>query len=77
MGRHGTLDDVVITCVVGFGASGSSVPADIRHAILLIFAELYENREGFVTGTIATPLPMAADMLLGRHRLSTVLVPAS
>ena len=74
---RGTLDDVVITFVAGFGASGSSVPADIRHAILLIFAELYENREGFVTGTIATPLPMAADMLLGRHRLSTVLVPAS
>lgn len=74
---RGTLDDVVVTFVAGYGAAGSSVPADIRAAILLMFGELYDNREGFVTGTIATPLPMAAENLLGRHRLSTVLVPVA
>lgn len=74
---RGTLDDVVVTFVSGYGATAATVPADIRAAILLYFAELYDNREGFVTGTIATPLPHAASVLLGRHRLCTVLVPAS
>jgi uncharacterized phiE125 gp8 family phage protein len=73
---RGTMDDVVVTFVAGYGATGSTVPADIRAAILLMFGELYDHREGFVTGTIATPLPHAADVLLGRHRLSTVLVPS-
>lgn len=36
---------VKITFVAGFGSASTSVPIPIRHAILLIGADLYENRE--------------------------------
>lgn len=49
--RSGTwpanLDDynaVTVTWWAGYGASGSSVPAAIRHAILMVVGTLYERR---------------------------------
>ena len=53
--------------VCGYGAA-AAVPSAIKSAILLIVGALYENREDFVTGTIATPLPIAAETLLWKYR---------
>ncbi len=36
---------VVIAFTAGFGASWSDIPADLRQAVLLLAAQLYENRD--------------------------------
>ena len=36
---------IVVRYVAGFGGNASDVPADVRHALLMIFGELYEHRE--------------------------------
>ena len=38
---------VEIVFVAGFGASWNDVPAALRHGMLLLAAQLYENREAF------------------------------
>jgi uncharacterized phiE125 gp8 family phage protein len=53
----GNLDDqnaVTVTWWAGYGASGTSVPAAIRHAILMLVAHWYERR-------------MAADSMSGNE----------
>lgn len=47
--RH---DAVQITYVAGCSSTAEGVPADYRHAMLLMIADLYENRETEVLGTI-------------------------
>lgn len=41
----------------------------VTSAIMLLGAHLYENREGVVTGTIATALPLSVQFLLAPHRV--------
>jgi uncharacterized phiE125 gp8 family phage protein len=41
---------IVIEFVCGYGLTGSTVPAMIRHAIKLIISDLYENRETIAIG---------------------------
>lgn len=38
-------------------------------AVMLLGAHLYENREGVVTGTIATALPLSVQFLLAPYRV--------
>lgn len=45
-------------------------PASITKAIRMLVAHWYENRTAVVTGTIATPLPMAVETLLGLERVN-------
>lgn len=47
---------VQIRFVCGY-ASAAAVPANVRHAILLLVGAFYAHREPFVTGTIVTPIP--------------------
>lgn len=56
---HDRPDAVAVTFVAGYGAA-AAVPAPLRQAILLMVADLYENRETVVTGTIASAIPMSA-----------------
>lgn len=49
---------ITVTAVVGY----STVPADIKHATLLLVSGMFENRE---TGTV----PPAVDALLANHRI--------
>ena len=47
---------IVVRFASGFGPSGSDVPQDIRHAILMTVAHWYENREmALGTGDQLTP----------------------
>lgn len=61
-------DAVRITAAAGY-ASAAAVDDDIGHAVLLLAGHWYQNREAVVTGTIATPLPLGVEMLIGSHRV--------
>lgn len=54
---------VTITYVAGYGNSVDSVPAGIRAYMLRVIAEMYENREMTVVGTIASAYPHLDGML--------------
>lgn len=60
---------VTVRYVAGYGAAGSSVPADIRHAILMLVAQMCEHREPEVTGTIVSQVRFAVESLLGPYRV--------
>lgn len=45
------LGAVVVTYVVGYGASDSNVPADIKQALSLLIGDLYRNREDSVVSS--------------------------
>ena len=61
---------VTITLSVGY-ADANAVPEDIRHAMLLMIGELYENREESVIGTIVAELPTTARRLLSVHQMKS------
>jgi uncharacterized phiE125 gp8 family phage protein len=53
----------------GYGASGTSVPAAIRHAILMLVAHWYESRLAAVaTGAVPQDVPYGVKSLLDSQR---------
>lgn len=62
------MNPVVIRIVCGYGDAGSDVPIPIRQAMLIKIADMYENREESLVGTIYKILP-AADNLVAPYRL--------
>lgn len=58
---------VEIEYVAGYGDDYSSVPEDIRHAILLLVGEWYEHREGMAAR--GQQIPHAVEWLLNGHRV--------
>lgn len=73
--RSGTwpanLDDynaVTVTWWAGYGASGSSVPAAIRHAMLMLVGFWYENRSSVIVGSISKQLEFAVESLLSSQK---------
>lgn len=59
-------------CGWGDGAEtavGSDVPEDIRQAVLIAVAEMFENRTESVTGTVVAKLPRDARRLLEFYRV--------
>ena len=62
---------VIVTFVAGYGASGSTVPGAINHAIKLMIGDWYDP----VRATVGTPgraIPDAARALLGPYRTASV-----
>lgn len=57
---------------VTFTAGYSSVPEDLKHAVIMLVAHWYENREAVLVGSVATPMPMAVDAILNRYRVPGV-----
>jgi len=56
--------------VAGYGASGSYVPDPINHAIKMLIAHLYENRELFLqTGAVPKELPLTFRSLCAPFRI--------
>lgn len=51
------------------GSHELPLPPAITAAILLMAGHLYANREGVVTGTIATALPLSVQFLLSPYRV--------
>jgi uncharacterized phiE125 gp8 family phage protein len=59
---------VTIGYDAGYGTP-EEVPAAIRAAVLIMTAHLVEQRTPVVTGTIATPIPLSAQALMGPYRV--------
>jgi uncharacterized phiE125 gp8 family phage protein len=68
----GNLDDqnaVTVTWWAGYGASGTSVPAAIRHAILMLVGHWYDGaRSGVVVGSISKEIEFGVKSLLDSQR---------
>ena len=65
------LDDynaVAVTWWAGYGDSGTSVPAAIRHAILMIVGHWYESRSSVLTGSISKEIEFGVKSLLDSQR---------
>jgi hypothetical protein len=59
-----TIDCVNIRFSVGYGADFSAVPENLKHAILMLVAHWYENRESVIVGTISSQLEDTIGLLL-------------
>lgn len=63
-----TRDDAIkISYTAGFGAA-AAVPAGIKHALLLLVAHWYQNREA-ASDKPLRDIPMAVDALIGNERV--------
>lgn len=56
--------------VAGYGDAVSDVPQPIRHALLLLVGQWYEQREPVVIGTISTEVPMTVQSLLYPYQMT-------
>lgn len=65
------VDPIRIEFVAGFG-NAAAVPADLKHAILLLAGHWYKNREIVRVGNILSPHPQAFDALVGPWRIRGV-----
>lgn len=61
---RGAENDVTVSYWAGFGPSGEQVPTPARHAILMLVAHWYANREAVAPGSM-NPVPMAVELMLG------------
>lgn len=60
---RGMPNDVTVRFITGYGGA-SSVPAEIKWAILLIIGELYARRESSLVGATIVNVPYSAEALL-------------
>ena len=58
---------VAVTYWAGYGPTSASVPATIRHAMLMLIGHWYERRSAVLTGTISKPLEFAVESLLASN----------
>lgn len=63
-------NSITIAATVGYGTEASDVPQTIKQAMLLMVADMYENRETVIVGTISSSIPMTAELLLQPFRLT-------
>ena len=62
-------NSVTVTWWAGYGASGSSEPAAIRHAILMLVGHWYESRQAVIaTGAVPQEVPYGVQSLLDSQR---------
>jgi uncharacterized phiE125 gp8 family phage protein len=60
---------ISVTWWGGYGASGTSVPAAIRHAILMLVGHWYDGaRSGVLTGSISKEIEFGVKSLLDSQR---------
>ena len=65
------MDDnaISVTWWAGYGATGASVPATIRHAILMLVGHWYDGaRSGVLTGSISKEIEFGVKSLLDSQR---------
>ena len=51
--------------VAGYGPDASTVPENVKEAVLLVVGHLYENREATVSGPVPQAIAMGVEALLG------------
>ena len=59
---------ISVTWWAGYGSSGQSVPAAIRHAMLMLVGFWYENRSTVLVGSISKQLEFAVESLLSSQK---------
>ena len=59
---------IEIAFSAGFGDAADDVPQPIRHALLMLIAHWYEQREPVAIGTTATRIPDTVSALLAPYR---------
>lgn len=57
--------EVTNAVIVTFVSAYTTIPAEAKHAIKLLAAHWYAQREQVVTGTIVAQIPMQAEALIG------------
>jgi uncharacterized phiE125 gp8 family phage protein len=57
-----------VTWWAGYGASGTDVPAAIRHAMLMLVGFWYDNRSTVLVGSISKELEFAVSSLLDSQK---------
>ena len=62
------INGIEIGFTAGFGATPADVPATIRHALLLLVAHWYENREPVEIGAGVNAVPAMVSELLAPYR---------
>ena len=62
------LNGVKISFDTGFGDSASTVPQNLRHAVRLLAAHYFENREAFIYKSIHE-LPMGVASLIAKYKM--------
>ena len=65
---YDVINSVTVRVVAGYGGA-AQVPSSIRHAILIMVGELYENREDSIALTINS-VPFGVRALLAPYRIS-------
>lgn len=55
--QYGKDSPIVVRYVAGFGATGASVPEEIKNGIKLLATDLFETRGTIVTGTSVNRVP--------------------
>jgi len=63
------VNPVSVTFVTGYGAAPADIPDAMLHAVKLLVAHWYENREIVNVGQTVTNVPKTVDALLWPHRL--------
>jgi uncharacterized phiE125 gp8 family phage protein len=61
-------DAVIVRWWGGYGTTGASVPAAVRHAMLMLVGHWYENRGAVLVGSISKQLEFAVESLLSSQR---------
>ncbi len=64
---------ITITYSAGYGDDPGDVPEELRTAIKIIAAELYENREDSIVGATVTGVPWSAKRLADPYRIHRVI----
>jgi len=68
------IDDAVRIAVVAGYANQAAVPEMAKHAIRLLVAHWYENREGVINGTISSDVKLTVEALLRSLWVGEVVV---
>jgi len=58
------IDAVQVTYTAGYGADETKVPDGLKQAVLIHVAQMYENREPVVIGTISSEVPFTYQALI-------------
>ena len=61
-------DAIAIEYVIGYGDTFRDVPSTVRHALFMLVAHYYENRENELIGTISKTLPFGFEALIDSER---------
>lgn len=63
------INAVELTYVAGYGDVAADIPAPIRHGILMLISDLYENRENTAINVNASEMPTAVRRLFAPYRV--------